>query len=106
MYRKEKKIPTILALFLLIAGLGASVILDKSSQSLITRAGKSIQPEDVHFSNISENSFVVSWITTDPTIGSVTISSDQQKFIYLDDLDRDNIPRPRTSHYITVKKLV
>lgn len=106
MYRKEKKIPTILALFLLIAGLGASVILDKSSQSLITRAGRSIQPEDVHFSNISENSFVVSWITTDPTIGSITVSSDQQKFTYLDDLDRDNIPRPRTTHFITIKNLV
>lgn len=106
MYRKEKKIPTLLALFLLIAGVGATVILDKSSQSLISRAGKSIQPEDVHFSNISENSFTVSWITTDPTIGSVIVSNDQQKLTYLDDLDSDNIPRPRTTHYITVKNLV
>lgn len=106
MYRKEKKIPTLLALFLLIAGVGATVTLDKSSQSLISRAGKSIQPEDVHFSNISENSFTVSWITTDPTIGSVIVSNDQQKLTYLDDLDSDNIPRPRTTHYITVKNLV
>lgn len=105
MYRKVKKIPTVLALFLLLAGVGAAVILDKSSPSLTLRAGKSIQPEEVHFSNINEGSFTVSWITTVPSIGSVLVNHDEQKFTFLDDLDSDNIPRPRITHYITVKNL-
>lgn len=105
MYRKVKKIPTVLALFLLLAGVGAAVFLDKSSPSLTLRASKSIQPEEVHFSNINESSFTVSWITTVPSIGSVLVNRDEQKFTFLDDLDSDNIPRPRTTHYITVKNL-
>ena len=105
MYRKEKKIPTILALFLLLGGLGIGVYLDRRPQSLTSMANPSNIPVDVQFTNISDSSFTVSWLTAQETTGSVVVSSDVQKLTFLDDGDSDNLPRPRDTHYVTVKNL-
>ncbi|OGG26256.1 hypothetical protein A2960_04740 [Candidatus Gottesmanbacteria bacterium RIFCSPLOWO2_01_FULL_39_12b] len=105
MYRKEKKIPTLVALLLLIVGIGTAVTLDRSSQSLTSSASPTSHPQEIHFTNITDNSFTVSWLTASAIIGSITVSNNSETFTYLDDLDSDNIPRPRNTHYITVKNL-
>lgn len=105
MYRKEKKIPTIIALFLLLGGIGAATLLDRSSQSNVSKASVVSVPQDIHFTNITDSSFSVSWFTNQPVVGSVVVTDNLQKTTLLDDADSDNVPRPRTTHYVTVKNL-
>ncbi len=106
MYRKQKRIPTIIVILILFIGVGVSVFFDRSQQSNITSAKDVSVPSDIHFSNISDNYFNISWFTSSPSLGSVVVSNDSQKMTYIDDLDNDNIPRPRTNHYVTIKNLV
>lgn len=106
MYRKERRIPTLLALFLLFSGLGITAYIDQSSQSLLTSAGSAGVPSHVHITNISDRSFTVSWVTDIPSIGAVTITKDGKQSTQLDDLDTDAIVRPRLTHAVTVHDLV
>lgn len=105
MYRKEKKIPTLLALCLLFLGIGTTIYLDRQQQTLFSQASGTVLPEEVHFTNISDTSFTVSWLTNTPTIGIVIVSANNTKQTLLDNLDSDNVGRPRTAHYVTVKNL-
>lgn len=104
MYRKEKRIPTLFALLLIIFGMGGSVLLDQNVQSLMP-AKASSPPEEVHFSNISDNSISVSWTSSLPVLGSVTVNNGKTVLSYLDDLDNDTVPRTRNTHYVTIKNL-
>lgn len=105
MYRKEKKIPTIFAFLILLGGLATATFLDRSAQTVTSLANKTPLPEEVHFTNISDNSFTVSWLTSSPTTGAIVATTGVKKSTILDDLDSDSIPRPRTTHYVTVKNL-
>lgn len=105
MHQKEKRIPTIFALLIIFIGIGFTVFLDRLEQSNITSAKAYSVAEDIRFSNISDSAFNISWFTSSPSIGTVEILNDKGKMTYIDDLDNDNIPRPRTNHYITVKNL-
>lgn len=105
MYRKQKKIPTILGLFLLFCGIGAAVYSDLQSQQLTTSAQLHAEAEDIHVTNISNNSFTVSWFTAQATNGTLTVNDGLNSTIHLDDRDSDAIVRPRTSHYITLSNL-
>lgn len=106
MYRKQRRIPTLLALFILFGGLVAATYLDRFSQKGTSLASTPAVAEDVHFTNVSENSFTVSFLTSVPTSTFVIVSNTSKKLTHLDDLDSDNIPRTRKAHFITVKKLI
>lgn len=105
MYRKQKKIPTLLGLFILFVGIAGTVYLDRNSHNITSSASIPSKIEDVHFSNISDTSFTVSWLTELPTSGYVQISGENKNVTLVDDLDSDSISRPRTAHYVTVKNL-
>ena len=105
MYRKEKKIPTIFAFLILLGGLATATFLDRSAQTVTSLANKTPIPAEVHFTNISDNSFTVSWLTSSPATGAIVATTGVKKSAILDDLDSDNIPRPRITHYVTVKNL-
>lgn len=105
MYRREKKMPTIIAVIIISLAIGGMVYLDRSLHIFTSSAKNLPIPEDVHFTNITDNSFVVSWLSSTPTNGAVTITSNSQSLTSIDDLDSDYIQRPRYTHYITVKNL-
>jgi hypothetical protein len=105
MYRKVHRIPTILGLFIIMIGITVGITLTRTSQDFSSQANVSAAPEDVHFTNITENSFTISWLTGLATTGEVSVSDGGAPLIYLDDLDNDNIPRPRLTHLTTVKNL-
>lgn len=105
MYRHVKKIPTILGVLIILSGIGAALYLDRFSQSLTSKAEENQIPTDIHFTNITDNSFTVSWMTQSAVTGGVSINNGFQKLTYLDDLDSDNVPRPRTTHLVTIKNL-
>lgn len=105
MYRKTKKIPTIFAIFLLLSIITTVFAIDKQFINNYTKASGSGKPQNVHFSNISDNSFTLSWLTEESTIGSIDFVADKFKISLLDDLDSDNITRPRNTHSVTIKNL-
>ncbi|MBI3954838.1 fibronectin type III domain-containing protein, partial [Candidatus Gottesmanbacteria bacterium] len=106
MYRKPKKIPTLLALLILFAGIGSAVYFDQSSKTFFSKAEQSSIPSNVHFTNISQSSMTISWLTSKAVTGIVEVTSpDQDKHSFLDDLDTDNISRIHTTHNISLTNL-
>lgn len=105
MYRKQKKIPTLLGLFILFIGIAGTIYFDRYNHDVTSLAQVPVKIEDVHFSNISNSSFAVSWLTEIPTSGYVQISGENRNVTLVDDLDIDSTPRPRTAHYVTVRNL-
>ncbi|MBI2617445.1 fibronectin type III domain-containing protein [Candidatus Gottesmanbacteria bacterium] len=105
MYRKERKLPTLIALFLLCLGFGGIIYLDKQIPQTITSAKSAILPQEIHFTNISDSSLTVSWVTEKAEKGSAQIKVGEKTFTYFDVSDVDNISRARTTHYITFKSL-
>lgn len=105
MYRKEKRIPTLFALFLIFAVIGLSVYIDRNQTSVLLQANQLSQPLEVHFTNISESSFTISWLTEKSVPGVVEIVQNKLNKIYFDVADKDNIPKARQNHYIQVDGL-
>lgn len=104
MNEEKNKIPTILGIFLLLGLIGGLIGLERAGVLRI-RAGKEIRPQKVRQSNITSNSFVISWITDKPATGMVKVQQDGQERIFID--VRDNIGQPQkyTTHYVEVKGL-
>lgn len=105
MYRKEKRIPTLLALFLIFAGIGTAVYLDNKNSPTSLQAEQSVAPVEIHFTNISETSFTVSWLTEKQALGFVEVNSNNSKKTYFDQEDSDNVPKARLNHYVRVDNL-
>ncbi len=105
MYRKEKRIPTILAFFILMLGIGGIALFNQTTHQIDSSASQSTRPEDIHFTNVSDNSFAISWFTNISATGTVIVNSKGNSISYLEDVDSDNIARPRNSHLVTVKNL-
>lgn len=106
MYRKQKRIPTIVALLILFAGIGSAVYFDQSSKTFFSKAQQTADPLEVHFTNISQSSMTVSWLTAKAVTGIIEVASPgQDKHTLLDDLDSDNVSRVHTTHYINLQNL-
>lgn len=105
MYRRAKKIPTILAIFILLGSIGGVVLINQTTHQLSSKAQTDSLPRDIHFTNISDTSFSISWFTDASVVGRVVVGNGRNTLTYLEDADNDNIPRPRTSHFVTVKNL-
>jgi hypothetical protein len=106
MHYKEKRIPTLLALLIIFFGITGIISLDQSSLNFSSTASPQEIPKDIHFSNISEKSITISWLSDKPVLGSVSIAgSNFQSKTLFDDLDNDNVARPRIIHYVSVNNL-
>ncbi|HUW21270.1 MAG TPA: fibronectin type III domain-containing protein [Candidatus Bathyarchaeia archaeon] len=78
--RQNKKIPTLIGLIIILIGLGISVFFIKRSQNIFLKAKAENNPNQLKISNISSNSFVVSWVTAKPTIGWIKIGKAPNSF--------------------------
>lgn len=105
--KKIKSLPTILGLLILFAGVTAGVILISQGTSRFLRASPEITPKQVKITNISENSFTVSWITDTQTAGFVKYGSDKElPFIAKDERDEDTEESGNfLTHHVTLKEL-
>ncbi len=74
---RTKKLPTLVGLFILTAGLTVGVLLVKNSQIFRLGAEPTSSPKDVRISNTSDNSFTVTWITEEETSGFVKWGENQ-----------------------------
>ncbi len=103
----DKRIPTLLGLFIITIGVIITSSLVKSGIIVVGRATPTDNPEHVRITNVSETSFTVSYTTRDAVVGSITFGKDTSLGnTALDDRDQEtgNI-LPYTTHYITVKNL-
>lgn len=91
---------------ILVLGLFLAVILTDRAQKYIGRAGTSPKPKEVKISNITETSFVVSWITEKPAIGAVILFDNGKESIFFDDRNITYTSNSLFSnHYVTLKNL-
>ena len=105
--KKEKRIPTIIAFFLLILGTTFWVILIRTDIKWFAGARPEISPKQVKITNITENSFSVSWITEEETTGTIQYGVDKDLLFTASD-DRDQISGQRgefLTHHVTIKNL-
>ncbi|KKT50617.1 MAG: Large repetitive protein [Candidatus Collierbacteria bacterium GW2011_GWB1_44_197] len=75
----SKRIPTLLGVFILIAGLVAGVILVNKKTGFESKAGPSESPKNLKISNLSATTFSVSWSTDIPLTGLIKFSEDPVK---------------------------
>lgn len=88
---------------LLITGISAGLYLTKNPITFFSQADTST-PSEIKISNISDNSFTVSWITQKPMVGYVNYGEKLLKNNQYDDRDSDGI-KSRLTHHVTLKKL-
>jgi len=103
----NKQIPTLLALVVIVFGVLVTTYLVESGVIYTGRASQSTTPQDIKITNITDNSFTVSYTTTQETPGIVSFGKDTtlgQNALDERDSRADSFS-PYTSHHITVKNL-
>ena len=103
----DKRIPTFLGILFLAISIGITTFLVKQGGLFSVRAIPSHDPKDVRITNITDNSFTISYFTKDPTSGIINYGkSPSLGQSGLDDKDQSlgNISN-RLLHNITVKNL-
>lgn len=107
MYHQAKKIPTIVALLLLLIGIGGGIFLVEQRTSPTTKASVSIEPTSVQITNITNNSLSVVWLTKEATTGTVVFgtSANETEAVAFDDRDIDSQTKPYTTHHVTIRNL-
>ncbi|MBI3980993.1 fibronectin type III domain-containing protein [Candidatus Microgenomates bacterium] len=78
--RKEFKIPTLIAVVVLLVGLTVTAFATNFAQTLFTKASVTAEPKEVKISNLTDSSFSVSWITDEAVSGAVVYQSAGQGF--------------------------
>lgn len=104
---KEHKLPTIIGLLVLIVGLVGGIFLVQTGQVFFLRAAPEITPTQVKITNLSSNSFSVSWLTDKETSGFVKFGeSSSLERVALDDRDQmaGKVGMFNT-HHVTLKNL-
>jgi len=99
--KKIVTVPTIIGVFFLVASVFAGVILIQRTQTFRSGASETTEPKDVKISNITDTSFVVSWITDQATDGFVKYgtSSSSINQTALDQIQKNTV------HYVRVNRL-
>jgi len=101
--KKEKRIPTILGVFLVIS-LSASLIFIQRSQIFQSKAGGTPDPVDVRITNVTDSSFVVSWVTTKEVVGAIKTIDGLNERIF-SDVRQSNQSAMSTTHYVRAEGL-
>lgn len=107
MYNRTKKIPTIIALLILIIGIGGGIYLVENRTKIDPQAQTSNEPLLMKITNLNDTFFSIIWLTKEKVTGSV-ISGESIKEvnqIAFDDRDSDNQAKPYQTHSITLRNL-
>ena len=100
-----KRLPTPVALMLifLLVGLGIFLQNQKKRSSLGTSA--TTAPDQIKVSNIGANSFVVSWVTAEPTNGSVAFGETPSLGNFKNDIRDGKTQGEYLTHFVVVDGL-
>ncbi|MFH0937398.1 MAG: fibronectin type III domain-containing protein [Candidatus Daviesbacteria bacterium] len=95
----------ILVFIFLLVTLGLAVYLVGQQTHLFSKADVSITPQNIKITNISDNSFTISWTTQKSTTGFIKFGENQSLGnSLLDERDQD-IPKPHFTHYVILENL-
>jgi len=72
---KEKRIPTILGLILLFAGLVSGIIMTSGKTNFFNRASGDCTPQNVQISNLSHYSFTVSYTSSAECLADISVDN-------------------------------
>src|SRR3989344_3039265 len=100
----QRRIPTLLALFILLAGLALSSFMVQQKIFYIGRAGPNEEPQNIQITNITQDSFTVAFTTIDKTIAGVSIINTDLPEVFFDSRNPEE-NKPYFTHLITVKNL-
>ena len=99
---KRNKIPTILGIILLFAGVFAGVILLKNNQIFKIGASSSITPKNIRVGSISDTSATISWLTEDETTNFISYGMTQNAGTIVNESEED---KSFNTHSITLTGL-
>jgi hypothetical protein len=95
----KARIPTLIAIFVLFAAT-ASVVFTISQANLLKSSADTIYtPQDIKITNITDNSFTVTWITKTPSIGFIEFWSPGST------TNKSDITPNSQTHLITINNL-
>lgn len=99
------RIPTIIGLLLIMAGVGFGVYGILQKQGLTAKASADQTPQNIIVSNIEENQAAISWQTNSPSSGFIKFGQNSaEETTVLDDRDQGN-SQNRSTHHVTIKNL-
>lgn len=103
----DRRIPTLLALFVLVAIIGISVVLVRSGIFYVGKAAPDSQPQNFSLTNITDTSFTAVFTTTGSVDAAVSMASaGTGTTLILDDRDKKSGAQTKYfSHHITVPGL-
>lgn len=105
-YINKFKIPTLLGLGLIVAGITSGVLLVVKDKVFFTQASPNLAPQNITISNIEDTQVTISWQTSTPNPSSVTFGmKNPQEQTVLDDRDTQT-PKAYSLHYFTIKNLL
>jgi chitodextrinase len=99
----KSKIPTILGVILLTVGLAAGVLLVGNRQIFRLGASAENAPKDVRVTNISDNTFTVSWVTDKEVLGFVSWGDNENS---LTRTEEDDVGTVSVTHTTSIKGLL
>lgn len=105
--KKIKRLPTILGILILLAGITAGVFLVQEGRGRFLQASPEITPKQIKIANITDQNFSVSWITDSATSGFIKYGTGKElTFIAQDDRDEASGQTGSfTTHHVTLKGL-
>lgn len=105
--KKPVRIPTLLGIFLVIAGILLIMVLIKQATDVVIKSFTTVAPKNIRLTNLSDSKFTVSFVTDQPVVASLkygTTSSLTETA--LDDRDAlTGKSEPSQTHYITISNL-
>lgn len=104
-----KKIPTIIGLVLLVAGLGIAIFMvGGSTNTFFPKASPETAPQNIKVTNITDRSFTISFITDTETGAYIKYGSKSDQITARASDDREQtsgVPQNSTTHHITLRGL-
>jgi len=103
----HKRIPTIAALALLFLSIWVTTFLIQTGVIFVGRASPNKIPQNVSISNITENSFTVTYTTNEKTLSGISVEEGNvPSFVVFDDRNKEISERKEFySHFISVTDL-
>lgn len=103
----DKRIPTIVGIGIIVLGVVLTTVIVRVQTSLRSSASVSEKPQNVKFTNLSDNSFTITYQTDTATTGSINYGQRKELGnIQLEDMDKEKDSlSSKTIHSITVEKL-
>lgn len=106
--KKQLRIPTIIALLILIVGLIVTSIITGQAQKIFLKADITQTAKNVKKSNISDTSFTISWTTDRPVSGSISYSESKNgayRFVSDDRVQSGVTDDKFYTHHVTITLL-